>query len=371
MKKDQNQTPSISPGAIAEPAVAGGPAFALSATEWIAIQTYAIDGLALPTTLAELKTSIGTGAPTDMSDFAPLIAAYQGIHDHVSTWQTATYPKSVSLAGDIYDYSLKAPIYYKPILPLAEKLTANPDDQQAKDELKAILASLTASATKNHDSAAAVAGEIKTFAEQTQADKTTLSGPDGKKGLRAQYNEKYGATSKDVTNITKELAEQKTILAAANKEYNHDVVVAATTPTYAWVIGIGSTAAAIVAGIYGHRATKALERARAAQQQISALSEKLAADANLLIGLNSVDMSIGDILDPLNAALPIIQKVQGVWGAISGDLKNLVSSIDCDIAKALPDIMNLGVEEAIAAWTSVGQEADAFRVNAYVTEEKS
>lgn len=364
------QTVNIGPGAIAQPSVENGPGFALSATEWLAIQTYVVNALALPTTIDAFKASLGPGAPTDLNDFNQLVASYSDIYGHVNTWQTDTFPKSVSLASDIYNYALQAPTYYNPILPLAQKLTINPNDQQSKDALTAILGVLSASATTYHDNAADVATKIQTFANQTQSDKVVLSGTDGKGGLQKYYNDKYGATSADVTSITEELTSEKAILDAANEEYNHDVIVAATTPTYVWVWPFGTIAAAIVAGIYGDKAVKALERSRAAQQEISTLSSQLAADAQLMIVINTVEGGITNILDPLSAALPIIQKIQGVWGAIADDLNNIIGLIKTNIQDALPIIMNLGVQAAINDWTAVGAEANAYRLNAYITVQK-
>ena len=120
---------------------------------------------------------------------------------------------------------------------------------------------------------------------------------------------------------------------------SHDVVVAATTPTYVWVWPFGTIAAAVVAGVYGDKAVKALERSRAAQQEINNLSDKLAADAQLMIAINTTEGGITNILDPLNAALPIIQKIQGVWGAIADDLNTIINTIQTNIQEALPIIM--------------------------------
>lgn len=365
------QVSNIGPGDIAKASVSGGPNFALSTTEWLAIQTYVNDALALPITIDDLKKSLGTGAPSDMSDFNQLVAAYVNVHNHVTTWQNDTFPASVSLASDIYNYALQAPTYYNPILPLAQKLTANPDDQQSKDALAAILGVLSQKATQYHDNAASVAAKIQTFAEQTLADKTVLSGPEGKTGLQKYYNDKYGAASADVVALNEEVKAQKIILDAANAEYNHDVVVAATTPTYVWVWPAGTIAAAVVAGVYGKRAVDALDRAHAAQQKINDLNVQLASDAILLLAINSVESGITNILNPLNAALPIIQKIQGVWKAIADDLNNIIVTINTNIKEALPIIMNLGVETAITEWTAVGQKADAYRLNAYITIQQS
>src|SRR5438270_156120 len=125
-------TSPIGPGSIATPSTLGGPAFALSSTNWIAIQTYVIDGLALPTT------------------------------------------------------------------------------------------------------------------DDASASKSTLSGtPANPGGLVKKYNDEFGEKSQDVIDCNKEIEAQKLILQAANDEYNHDVIVAATSPTYAWVWPVGTIAAAV------------------------------------------------------------------------------------------------------------------------------
>lgn len=367
---NETQTLDMGPGVIAQASVTGGPAFILSATEWLAIQTYVVNALALPTTEATFKTFLGPGAPSDMAAFTPLITAYGNINTHVTTWQNDTFPASVSLASDIYNYAKQAPTYYNPILPLAQKLTENPSDKETKDALKAILGVLSKNASDYHDKAKGVAEKIQKFANDTQADKVVLNGVDGKGGLKKVYNDKYGATSAEVMQLSNEIAAQKLVLDAANKEYDHDVIVAATTPTYAWVFPFGTIAAAVVAGVYGDKAVKALEKARAAQQQINTMSAKLAADTQLIISITTASSSITDILGPLMAALPVIQKIQGVWGAISDDLNNIIQTIDTNIAEALPIIMNLGVQTAIDEWTEVGALAQAYRLNAYITVQK-
>ncbi len=360
-------TSSIGPGAIATPSVKGAPRFSLSNSDWLAIQVYVENALTLPTDMAGFVQSLGDGAPSDPSDFDRLVTAYSNIHDHVTVWKNEVFPETVSLASDIHNYAQEAPTYYNPILPLANKLVENPNDEQTKAQLAAVLQVLIKSATDKHDAAAAVVTKIQTFANQTEDDKRTLSGVDNKGGLVKYYNDKYGATSTEVQQLTDDITAQTIILNAANKEYKHDVIVASTTATYAWVPLVGFIAAATVAGVYGDKAVKALDRAHAAQKKIDTFNAQLAADVRLMAAINLAEGGISNILGPLNAALPVIQHIQGVWGAISDDLGNITSLIENNIQDALPIIMNLGVEAALNAWTAVGQEADAYRTNAYIT----
>jgi len=360
---------NIGPGAIATAGTQGGPGFILAKTEWIAIQTYVTDALALPVTPDEFKASLGPGAPTDLADFLQLIAAYKGINSHCSVWQNTTFPKTVDLASKIYEYgAVKAPVYYPPILKEAQILITDPDNQQAKAVLKAILDNLQAQATDYANQATAAELEIKTFADQTESDRVTLVGPHGKEGLVKYYNDKYGTASKDVEDLVKDIAAQRLILKSANDEYDHDVIVASTTPTYAWIFPAGTIAAAVVAGIYGDKAVKALERARAAQEKINALTGKMEADANLMTAIHLAMNGTSTIVQSLAAALPVVQKIRGVWSGIAADMAHIVKLIDDDIRKVPPIIMSLGVDEAMKAWYNVAQAANQYRVNAYVKQ---
>lgn len=363
-----DQEKNIGPGDIAKPGTTNGPGFSLSKTEWLSIQTYVNDALALPTDKTSFAKSLGPGAPTDLSDFDQLIDCYKNISSHCLTWKQTTYPLTVSLASNIYDYGTnKVPLYYGAILPLANKLSENPNDTQSKEALKGVLQTLTTAASGYQAHASHVASEVQKFADETQADKTVLSGTDGKSGLIKYYNDKFGSKSAEVVELNKEIVAQRLVLSSKNAEYDHDVIVAATTPTYAWIFPVGTIAAAVVAGVYGHKAVEALDAARAAQSKINSLSDEIAADAKLMTSIFLSEQGMHTIESDLAEALPVIQKIEGVWGAISADLAAIVKMIDEDIAKALPIIMNLGVEEAIRAWHNVALAANTYRINAYIT----
>ena len=185
---------------------------------------------------------------------------------------------------------------------MADALIKNPDDETSKGTLIAILDELIKLTDNCRAQAEEVSKQIREFANQTKQDSITLSGPDGESGLYKYYNEEYGETSEDVKRLTKQIEDQKAILDTANKEYDHDVVVAATSPSYAWVFPIGTIAASVVAGVYGDRAIKALKRAKAAQAEIDALEAELQVNANLMKSLTisnqGLSENINSIYDP-------------------------------------------------------------------------
>lgn len=342
--------------------------FVLSSEEWLTIQCYVAKTLGLPNNEDKFRTFLGSGAPDDISDFTQLIGVYDKMIKHVTEWQDHTFPASVSLASDIYNYSMKVETYYTPILPLADILVVDPGNQKAKDKLSAILSTLSREARDHQVKAAEVAAKIKDFANRTLEDKIELSGNDGKSGLSKYYADKYGDTSENAKKLAKSISDMQAVLDKATEEYNHDVVVAATTPSYCWVLPpLGLVAAAIVAGIYGDKAVKALDNMRAAEKKIKELKDEERVNANLLLILNTTNTGLAEIVDAVNTALPLIQKIEGTWMSIADDLDAIVKIIEEDIQKALPIIMDLGVENAIKSWKAVGKAADKYRQNAYIT----
>ncbi len=362
-------TYSIAPGAVAEPGTPGGPGIALAGPQWLAIQTYVTDGLALPISNVQFAGSLGPGAPSDLSDFDQLITAYQSIYTHCSTWQNTVFPATVALASDIYDYGThKAPVYYPPILTQAQILVNDPGNVQAQQTLTGILEVLENAADGYAAKASAVFAQIQQFAQDTSADQTTIVGPDGKTGLLGYYNGKYGSTSAAVAELNQQITAATDDLAAADAKYRHDVIVAATSATYAWVWPAGTVAAAIVAGIYGSDATADLARAKADQESIDTFGDQLAVDGNLITVLNVATKGLTKINTDLTAALPVIQAIEGAWGGMRDDIKAISALIATDIAAVPPIIMGLGVEEALKSWNDVAVAANNYRQTAYVKE---
>jgi hypothetical protein len=364
-----SETYNIGPAAIGEPGVSGGPPFALSKTEWVTIQTYVDDALVLPTTEAEFRKSLGEGAPKDLADFLKLIAAYKAINEHCMAWKSSAFPHTVALANTVYEYGThKAPAYYPAILKEAEVLEKDPNNEPAKNALQVILGKLETDAGSYATEAEAVTAEVQKFADATLKDKTELQGGPGVEGLMPYYAREYGEKSKVAQAIPQKIQELKRELEHAEAEYRHDVIVASTTPTYAWVPIAGWIAGGVVAGIYGHRAVEELRKVHALEAQIAELQAIERAEVSLMLAITAAERGMVAIAKALSEALPVIQKIQGVWAALAADVRAILKIIDEDIAQAPAIIMGLGVEEAEKAWYNVALAADGYRKNAYVRE---
>ena len=358
---------ALQPKAIAEPGTEGGPGFILAKPEWISIQAYVNNAQALPLTDDQFRNTLGAEPSFDMDDFRELLNRYNLISQHTTVWKNETFPSSVELASQIYQYGAwTVPVYYPEVRKLANQLENSPENQLLQQKMKAILESLQTKAQGFADEAMKVSNAVKAFADETQSDKEALSGKDG---LKNYYECKYGRTSSEGEKLNKEINDARKDLADAKAEYDHFVIVSATTPSYAWVCPFGTVAAAVVAGVYGEKATEALNRANAAQEKINKLSQGQAQNTRLMKYLDAVCSGVDEITGSLVAALPAVQKIQGVWSAMAGDLGRIVEIINQDIRKAIPLIMNLGVDHAMLAWEMVAAAADAYRQHAFIQEQ--
>lgn len=351
--------PNIGPAALA--AVENSP-FLLSQSEWSRIQRYVTNAMTLPNTEAALRTTLEMPVTMKIDEFAPLLAAYQTVVPHVTKWKTETFPATVSLAADVVNYNTQVPTYYGAITTNVNALLKDPANAEAKTQLAAVIKKLALEADTRAKKAATLHGQIQDFAQQTASDAILFD------GLVKKYRDKFGANSAWAQKLAKDLKEVNELIRQATEEYEYDKAVACATPSYAWIIvpPIGLIAAIIVAGIYGDKAVKARQRLETLGKDLV----KLEADEKLAFLLNGMISLARDSLDgiqkDIHAALPAIQKIQGVWHAIHADLVNLGKIIADDIDKAMLEIKELGVSTAIEQWRLLALKADAYRANAYI-----
>jgi hypothetical protein len=348
--------PDIGPGQLK----AKGP-FVLSRPEWLAVQCYVTSALNLPIDQQTLKNQLPGEPPGGMDQFNDLLVAYKAMHDRCAFWNSHTLPDSVSCASDIVHYNEKVPIYYGALTKLLPKLQQTPPDPTAVAQFKAILDSLSTDAKGYADHAASVKTAMTAFDTETKTDRAAV------KTLHATYNKKLGDQSPVIQQLSSQIAQDRADMKDAYDEYNHDVIVAATSAAYAWVFPVGTIAAGVVAGIYGKRATDALARARGLSVAIDGLSTQMRSAAILMSDLTRINVDLGDIGGKIDNAVPALDKMRGAWEAISSDLENIRSVITNDIGKAPAIIKSLGIDTAIADWAAVAAEADAYRVNAYIS----
>jgi|GEM_PF-5002491 len=335
--------------------------FILAKSNYIDLQVYILKGKTLPTTLKALQESWNISSSVDVSEFAQLIKDYQDIVNHTTNWETNSLPKLRNLADQIYEYGLQAPDFYGVLL---ESLTTLADPnatlkakQQAIQDFKQVAAALSDQIKGYEHSCVEVQNDINTFRSQTQQDHQNLQ------HRFNEYNTKFNSTNGDIEQLKQQMTEWQHTLHDAEVEYKHDVIVASTSPSYAWVFPpLGLIAAAVVSGVYGDKATKAKNQMKAARQQIDSIGGEITRDQNMLIQLQDAKDQISDIDGKLEKALAVIDEVKDSWDSISSDLDGLSTRIDKISSDESAEIIKkLNVKSSITAWAELKNEANNFR----------
>lgn len=338
-------TPSLAPNVKPDP----NSPFFMSQESWHSLQCYLKSGMELSTSPADAVVKMGI-AQEDADKFADLWAAYKQVQDHCADFRKTTLPDTVNLAGSLAEYGRdKAPIFYAGLLQATD-----PND------FKDVLANLRQTAVDFAADADKVRDEINDFIDQTTKDKATLS------PILDKYKQEYDGEQGLITQYRTEIQDDTDLIDHFNDEYRKDVTIACTSATYAWVFPVGTIAAAVVAGVYGKRAQDALDHVHEYQDKLAGAQERLRSALVLSHDLDLVDKSLDGIIASLNDALPVVQKMKGIWTALAKDIDLIVATIDKDISGMPRFIQKLGIKEAIQEWQDLAAGADQFRVNAFV-----
>lgn len=352
----------LGPGALQ---LAGDSPFLLSRPEWLSIQVYVRNALGLPTGEAAMHRFLQTSADEPeakgfVQELGDLLGAYGAINSHCKAWQLETFPRSVELAGRIVQYNLEVPVAYQELKKLVAELRRGPTDE-VRQQFREVLEMLAERAGSYAAEAAAVEAAVADFAEKTAGDQQKLA------ELNQRYDARFGSEGERTAQLNQQLKEQYAALDEALDEYHDATVAAATTPTYAWILPpVGLIPAIIVAGVFSDRAVKAKQRADAARAMIETLNAQLDRNVRALSLISRVGGQLDSLIEKLAAALPIIQRIKASWGAIAADLTELGRLLDEDVGQALPSLINLGIDAAIAQWADVARKANHYRVNAYI-----
>lgn len=359
---DQDQP--LSPGELA--AVNDSP-FLLSKGEWLSVQRYVTNTMALPITEHDMRTQLLMPADMKFDDFTPLLEGYKTVVPHVTTWKTTTFPATVKLAGDIVMYNKLAHGYYHALKEPIDLLLKNPNDEQAQRALSGSIKILSDTAKKYAERAETVHGDIQAFSIQTATDAVLID------RLNGVYKQKFGANSEWGKKLAADLNELRDLIETTIIEYEYDKAVACATPAYAWIVvpPIGLIAAIIVAGIYGDKAVKAWNRLEELRKNLAKAKEDEKLSLMLSCSMSVARDSLSFIQRDIQAALPVIQKIQGVWHAIHTDLDELCELIHENIDEAIIEIKKIGIDIALQQWSTLAVKAEAYRVNAYIESPKS
>lgn len=350
--------------------------FLLARGDLYTLQLYIEAALNQPTTEEDLRKNIGraSGIAVDDSealksvqlppDSTQLLQTFATIKRHCLTWKTKTFPAMVALAGDIVQYNFAVPEYYVELIKLVPALRRNDTDAQAN--LRDLVTDLAAIAHSHATNAAKAAQKAQEFYQETLNDGAALQ------QHASDYQERLGDNGQQTRDLRKKYAVQKTIYDQALEEYNHAVVVAATTPSYAWTSifppfgPIPIIIAVVIAGVYGDRATKAKQRMDVAVAQMKTIAQQMDQNSQFAQAVSSAAQQVQTIEHKLQAAIPVIQRIQNSWEMIGAELAGIERMLTEQIATVTPTKIQALANKAIGEWKIVAKQADMYRLNAFI-----
>lgn len=335
----------------------------LNTVDRFKLQTYLLNGKLLPTEENEFMKLLEIPSE-EKGKFNNLFVFYNEVHAHCSLFFDGGFTDSVSLASDLVDYAGKVGVYYPGLLKVVEDvLNGKMAEETGERKINAILDDIIASLKKYIERCQSIMNSVDTFYEQTLKDLNKLQGVDGKSGLLKEYSTEYNLESETLESLEEKYNDFNDELSKASAEYEYNVIVAATTPTYAWVFPFGTIPAIVVAGVYGDRAVKSKKKLDKAIADLAITRKKI----NLFIALQAASTQLQVLAANMRGAMEPVQKLKGYWTAMLDDLLNLKKSGE-NTKKMAMIIKDLGLEEHMNKWKALAVRADEYRLSAFIVD---
>ena len=361
---------------------------------WSNLQVYSYYALGLPTTENDLKVKL------NVQDFSLLTAPIaKAMTDNYGVLASASkdfldkvYNPIVDLGNNLLNFATDATAtdgtsIFQTIVDLLyppnSKDGSKPEPADPASALELIqdrLDTATTNATKAEKVKQSLT-DYKTKLATGQMKLTTLKTTlDNNESTSAATINKLSG-GKDVAGSLKSIT---SLLTSAQDRYSHDVIVAATTPTYAWVLippGIpaGLIAASVVAGVYGKRATDELSTIHKLQTQLENAEHDLQVAVKTQAIQHQASTGVNQAITYTDAAIRSATVLQLAWNKLANGLGVIKSSLSKAI-KDSPDgqptlaskaVVKVFVNKSKISWGAMKPTLQTLIDNAYIVTDPS
>ncbi len=349
--------------------------FVIAKEEQYKIQSYVESGIQSPASDNDMKLEIekilrAVGNETKVTDeevkqFSELISNYKGVKEHCSDFKTRIYPKSVQMADNLSYYGSNARLVYKDILDTAYSwLDGITPADQAKAEIDDFAGTLKITAESYARKVGEVKGDIAGFLLNTQTDETGLN------GTKKLYDKRFELNDDQIKELKNGIESINAKIQTLQSEYNKAVIVAATTPAYLAVNPLLAIyiciPIAIVAGIYGKQATDLLSQIEGERQKLAAQTNDLQRKLALRAILEAGNSSLKELLKQLEDALPVLDKIKGLWEALATQAAEIPQVIEANVLQGNLSEIDIAYTDLIARWQVLSVAAGKYRDTAYI-----
>ncbi len=346
---------------------------------WEYLQVYANYGLRLPGTEAALKAALATNSPGSYLWFDNMVESYGGIVKASEFFLNHVFLKVVDLGNHLKNYSDDAGTgqesVFKLVLSLLFPPAGQPEDPETALEL---LEDMRSQAQANAKEAAAVAANLAEFKTDLIKHENNLKTVKEEVDSDNQVSQETIEKLSGGEDVAGSLAQMRKMLNQDKEEYKHDVTVAATTPTYAWVflgpIPAGLIAAVTVAAVYGSRATAMLDTIHSLERQISQGEQQLRTAVATQNVTSLAKDSLAETIANTDLAIVKANEVQNQWNNVTSGLDFIRDKIQRTIKPGPDDQDKLAgkalikryLNQCIDRWSDIKPIVDAMTTNPFI-----
>ncbi|MEN2281308.1 hypothetical protein AAGF08_04155 [Algoriphagus sp. SE2] len=343
---------------------------------WHFLQVYSTWGLRLPHTDGTLKQTLGISDTGPYQFYPSMLQGYQQIFEASDHFQKKVFPEVVAMGNSLRRFAEAAKTGDDGTFDAINELI----DAGDADSLAAVLElieDLQSQAAKNVSDAENVGLLLADYSAKLVAAESTVKATQQKVESDANVSSTRIKELKGGKEMTGSIENFKTLMNTFQKEYDHNVIVASTSPTYAWVFPFGTIAATVVAGIYGDKAVQALKNFNKMKAQFAAAKSELEVATNAHNVQSLANEGLTKAKDLTQKAINDTNTVKNAWNSLSSNLtvvSNKVEGMTNDAedkklkAKAL---IKLYSKQAGKAWAKLWPAIQELTTDPYITIEST
>lgn len=345
---------------------------------WHFLQVYSTWGLRLPNTEEPLKNSLNISDPGGYLFFGTMLEAHNLIHNASSKFLQTIFPKVVGIGNSMKSFAKdvgdnpNAPLDEKPFFTFLIDLIKDGKTEDAID----LVVDKQKKAKENSEAAKEVVELLSDYKKDLTDAEAKLSQAKGKIEADSQVSQRTIDQLSSGPEIQGSIASLNEEMEVESKHYSHDVKVAATTPTYAWIIPIGTIPAVVVAGVYGDRAVHHLKNIHRVQTRINDASDQLRKAVKTQNIYTLAKNSVVKTTNFTHLAITHATKVQNSWNTIETNLKDLSDEISSMTRETDDGVKLKGIalitryaQNAGKKWAELIPPLEALTKNPYIQVE--
>ncbi len=354
------ESQDLGPGSNLTITVDGTDVFLLKSEDQIALQEYIDTGVRLPTSDSELRMLLKYNDDQSKT-FDGLINVYSEIYKHCSHFRTQVYPESVKSASNILAYAIKAPGYYDDMVAAFQDFV---DGKMTKEVAKEEIKDYTGSLRTDIEFYVTKLDEVHTAIQQFDTD--TLADQGRLNRATASYSDTFKLNENIIEEQQRAIDNLRLEIEAVKAEYTQSVIIASTTPIYAWIPFFGYIIGPTVAGVYGAKAVELDKKIATLKAELETKTADVQLRTELKGTLSLVNKNLAETLKKCSAALEALAKIKTVWTNLDAALERIPTGLDDIDQKESLRGLKRAVESAKTEWEGIRKMADNYVATAYI-----